>query len=101
MRLQLLPPPEAVAARTGLDLGAVQRHPFHGDQTLGAQHAQHLHKQIVQRRLVAGAEVRQHLVTDRFQPAQPLAARLELALAGQLARRADAPAVGLQPQANQ
>ena len=42
---------EGIAAGIGLDLRAIQRYPLQSDQTLGAQHPQHLHEQIVQRRL--------------------------------------------------
>jgi hypothetical protein len=44
MCLDLLSPTEGVAARVGFDLRAVQRHAFHGDQSFGAEHAQHLHQ---------------------------------------------------------
>src|SRR5271156_2671111 len=36
-----------VAAGIGLDLGAIQSVPLHGNQPLGAQHAYHLYKQVL------------------------------------------------------
>src|SRR6202035_1769898 len=48
-----------------------------------------------------GTEAGQRPVADRLQPAQPLAARLVLALSRQLARRTNATAVGVNPQADQ
>src|SRR5260370_11741008 len=51
--------------------------------------------------VVFGAEARQCSMTHRLQSTQPLAARLILALPRQFPRRTDAPAVSVQPQANQ
>ncbi len=101
MRCQRLLAAEGVAARIGLDLRAVQRHPLQGDQTLGAQHPQYLREQIVQRRLLTGTKPRQRAVTDRLQPAQPLQRRFIFAPPRHLARRADPAAVGIQPQTDQ
>lgn len=56
MRFDLLLTPKRVAAGIGFDLGAIQRHPFHGNQPLGTQHAEHLHKQIVEPALELRAE---------------------------------------------
>src|SRR5260370_33772207 len=51
--------------------------------------------------VVFGAEAGKWLMTTRLQSTQPLAARLILALPRQFPRRTDAPAVSVQPQANQ
>jgi hypothetical protein len=60
-----------------------------------------LRKQIVKRRLVASAEVGKRVMVDRLQPAQPRQAGFVFALASDLARAADALAVGIQPQRDQ
>jgi hypothetical protein len=52
MRFQFLFAAEPVASGIGFDFGSVQRHPLQRDQPLGAQHAQHLHEQIIQSCLV-------------------------------------------------
>src|SRR5262249_25623383 len=44
MSFELVFAPEAVTARVGFDLGAVQRHPLQRDQSFATQHAEHLHK---------------------------------------------------------
>jgi len=101
MRRDFLATTESVAARVSFNLGAVQRNPFQSDQTFGAQHAQHLREKIVESGLVVRAETRQRAMTDRLQPAQPLAARFVFALPRQFACRTDPAAVGVQPQTDQ
>ena len=101
MRFQLLFAAEAVAPSIGFDFRAVQRHPLQRDQSLGAQHAQHLHEQIIQSCLVLRAETGQRPMADRFQTAQPLQPRLKPALPRYLARGTDPAAVGVQPHTDQ
>src|SRR5580698_517861 len=100
MRRDFLATTERVAARVGLNLGAVQRDPFESDQTLGAQHTDHLREEIVECGFVVRAETRQWAVTHRPPPAQPLASRFLFALPRQFARRTGPPAIRVQPQAD-
>ena len=76
-------------------------HPFQSQQVLRTQDAQHFDAQTVQRLAVASAEVRQGMVVDLLQGGQPL----EAGVIGQqpldLARRGDAPAVGVDPDGHQ
>src|SRR5271156_432294 len=48
MSFELFLAPKGVSAGVGFDLGTIQRHPLHADQTLSTQHTHHLHKQIIQ-----------------------------------------------------
>ena len=99
--LQLLLAAEGVAAGMGFDLRPVQRHPLQGDQTFRTQHSQHLHEQIVQRRLWTGTKPGKRAVADPRQRAQPLKGRLVFAPPRHLAPRTDAAAIGIQPETDQ
>lgn len=101
VRFQFLFATEGIAPGIGFDFGSVQRHPFQRDQSFGAQHAEHLHEQIIQSCLVVGAESGQCPMADRSETAEPLEPRFKLALPRRLARRTDAAAVGVQPYTNQ
>src|ERR1700684_2184931 len=97
MGFDLLLAPKCVSTGVGFNLGAIQRHPFPGDQSFSTQHPHPLHKHAIERVLVIRTESRQSSMTNRLQTAQPLERRLKLTSSRNLTRRADPPTVRIQP----
>ena len=85
---------------TARDLRAVVRDPLQGDQPLGAEHPQQLNEQILHIPPPC-PEVRQGVVVDCLQAGKPLDGGIELHLPRDRTRRADAPGIGIDPDAGQ
>ena len=90
---------KAVIRRQSFDLGPLLHHPFEGNQAGVAEQPQDLGDQPAERLRVAGAEIRQAVIVDGFQPGQPLIGRMILTPTGDLPGRADPSAIGVYPQA--
>jgi hypothetical protein len=86
---------------TSKNLGAIQSYTLHGDQALRTQHAQYLHKQIVQDCLGVRTKTGRNPMTDRLKTAEPLETRVKFATPCQFASELTPQTVDGQPQADQ
>src|SRR6266536_2207767 len=89
------------APRTHSQPHSILTHPTHRHHVLVHQRRDHLREQLVQRRPVVGAEIRQQPVIHRHSPAQPAERRALLTAPRQLPRRSDPPNRRVQPQPHQ
>src|SRR5712692_201882 len=94
-------PPERLPAGQRFHFRPIVHHPLEPDQSVRTQHPQHLREQLVQRRLMLHAEVRQGVMIHRLQTRQPLIGRMIFAAPLDLARRTHTLAVGVNPQTDQ
>src|SRR5574341_769598 len=85
----------------GLDLGSIVHHAPKRDQSLMAEHPQHLNEKPIERCLMRNAKIGQRVIIDHLHPRQPLIGRMILTAARNLSGHADAILIGIDPQTDQ